>query len=184
MSLPYQPFYWGDYHRDTVGLKAEEHGAYLLLIGALWNAGGTLPADEDLLSRIACCTAGRWAKVWPRICVFFEIRSTAQGSWLEHKRVSADIEKQVAKWEQKSNAGKRGAAKKWAKNKGGSMAPPSVRHKQPEPEPIKTTTPLADRVSRAGLRVVTGSDDRRALEAYATMEAASATDSGGDNEDR
>ena len=81
MSFPYMPMYWGDYLRDTVGLKAEEHGAYMLLIGALWNGGGTLPADDGVLARVACCDRRRWAKVWPVICTFFEIRHTAGGSW-------------------------------------------------------------------------------------------------------
>ena len=184
MSNHFMPLFWGDYLRDTTGLTAEEHGAYLLLIGALWNADGTLPADHKILARHAHVTPRRWPKVWETICVFFEIRSNAIGTSLERKRVTAELQKATAHHARRSNAGKRGAAGKWKENKGGSMAMPKQSYGKPQPEPIKTNTALSERTARAGFKVITGSDDRRALEAYATMEAGNATGSGSDNEDR
>ncbi len=185
MSLPYMPFFTRDYLGDTIGLKIDEHGAYCVILFHLWQNEGALPMDSAYLARICGVTAGRFErKLWPAICGYFEVRTDRVGSTLEHRRLSRELEKARAKYSKLSNAGKRGFLEKQRKNNGGSQARLKPGMKQPEPEPIKTTTPLADRVSRAGLKVVSGSDDRRALEAFATREAASATDSGGDNEDR
>jgi len=49
---PYQPFYWRDYFAATRGLSALEHGAYLLLLGEMWEAGGKLPADDRRLAKL------------------------------------------------------------------------------------------------------------------------------------
>jgi uncharacterized protein YdaU (DUF1376 family) len=48
---PYQKFFWGSYHKHTAHLRdARDHGAYLLLIGALWNNDGKLQADDETLA--------------------------------------------------------------------------------------------------------------------------------------
>jgi len=66
--------YWGDYSRKTRHLKkAAEHGAYLLLIGALWDAGGKLPADDETLADHALLTPKEWAGMKARIMPFFKV---------------------------------------------------------------------------------------------------------------
>lgn len=87
---PYMKLYWGDYHRGTRHLRtAAEHGAYLLLIGALWDAGGRLAADDDTLARHALLTEREWGKVKPTLLPFFKVSR----GWLTHKRVTEELAK-------------------------------------------------------------------------------------------
>lgn len=100
---PYQKFFWGSYHKHTSQLRdARDHGAYLLLIGALWNNGGRLPADDDVLAGYAKLSAKEWAGIKPRLMPLFRI---VRGS-LTQLRVTEDL----AKYE--STSGKRKAAGK------------------------------------------------------------------------
>ena len=46
----FMPWFVSDYLRATRrNLMAEEHGAYLMILGALWNMNGSLPAELDRL---------------------------------------------------------------------------------------------------------------------------------------
>lgn len=65
---------WGDYNAKTRHLTCEQHGAYLLLLMAMWSNGGSLPNDQKKLRRIAACASGRWKKVAPEIMPFFQDR--------------------------------------------------------------------------------------------------------------
>jgi uncharacterized protein YdaU (DUF1376 family) len=69
------PLYTGDYKRDTDHLEAEEHGAYLLLLMALWDRGGKLRNDPALLARTARVSLRKWPKIWRTLEPFFVIQS-------------------------------------------------------------------------------------------------------------
>ena len=116
---PYMRFYWGDYHHGTRRLRtAAQHGAYLLLIGELWDAGGKLDADEQNLASLALCTPDEWAQMRDLILPFFHI---ARGK-LTHKRVSAELEQYASTVEKRKLAGKRGGLSSDGKDKGISQA--------------------------------------------------------------
>jgi uncharacterized protein YdaU (DUF1376 family) len=65
---------WTDaYLGDTTHLTTIEHGAYLLLLIAMWRSEGTrLPGDDKMLARYARLTAGQWARIKPVIMPFFK----------------------------------------------------------------------------------------------------------------
>lgn len=128
---PYMKMFWGDYRSDTPHLrKASEHGAYLLLIGALWSAGGKLSADDSTLASIACCTPKEWAALRPLIIPFFKL---SRGR-LTHKRVTAELEKYRDKIGKLKTAGKAGSQARAGKHRGNSAANAKQMLTYPEPE--------------------------------------------------
>lgn len=127
---PYMKLYWGDYHRGTRHLRsAKEHGAYMLLIGALWDAGGKLPYDEATIASRALCTPKEWAAIGPRILAFFKVKR----GHLTHKRVSEELAKYEATIGKRSAAGKISGRARRGKDSGNSGT--SVQHMPPYTEP-------------------------------------------------
>src|SRR5690606_38996442 len=64
-SAPYMQLYVADYMADTTHLTTEQHGAYLLLLMAMWRNGAVLPNDPKKLARIAGVSTRRWHMIWP-----------------------------------------------------------------------------------------------------------------------
>lgn len=103
---PYQKFFWGSYHKNTAHLKGPtEHGAYLLIIGALWNNGGRLAADDASLAAHAQMTVRDWLKIKPKLMPFFTVR---RGK-LSQPRVTDDLAKFESTSCKRKSAGKLGA---------------------------------------------------------------------------
>jgi uncharacterized protein YdaU (DUF1376 family) len=71
-QYPVMPVFTDAYLADTTHLTTIEHGAYFLLIMAMWRAGGSLPGDHKSLARYARLTAGQWARIWPSLEGFFD----------------------------------------------------------------------------------------------------------------
>jgi uncharacterized protein YdaU (DUF1376 family) len=67
---------WTDaYLGDTTHLTTIEHGAYLLLLMAMWRNDGNLPDDDKLLARYARLTGGQWARISPTVRAFFTVEN-------------------------------------------------------------------------------------------------------------
>ncbi len=110
---PYMKLYVGDYLGDTHHLGALEHGAYLLLLMAMWRAGGSLPAIEANLAKMARCTPDEWQAIRADVLPFF----TRSRNRLTHKRLSAELAKYESTSGKRSEAGKRGGRQKTSENK-------------------------------------------------------------------
>jgi uncharacterized protein YdaU (DUF1376 family) len=119
------PFYIGDYLADTAHLTTREHGAYLLLIMAAWNAGGRLPKDPKILATIAKCDSRSWLEVGPKVLPFFH----ASRSAIIHKRIMAEILKATEAYENRCRAGKSAAERNNRARKSQVTCP------QPQPQP-------------------------------------------------
>lgn len=104
---PYMKLYVGDYLGDTHHLGSVEHGAYLLLLMAMWRSGGSLPADDDGLARLSRCTPEQWGEIRRAILPFF---SRSRGR-LTHKRLASELAKYENTSCKRSEAGKRGGRK-------------------------------------------------------------------------
>lgn len=113
----FMPWFFGDYIKDTADLTAEEHGAYMLLLGHMWNRGGRLPADPERLSRLAAVTAKRWAGVWATIGRFFD----EDGGEITQRRLAAELSKALDLRAEASRAGKASAEAR--RSKYGSAQP-------------------------------------------------------------
>lgn len=61
-KIPYMPFYPSDYLSDRLvrSFTLEQHGAYMLLLMEMWNAGGWLPDEDRLLMMTLGITTRKW----------------------------------------------------------------------------------------------------------------------------
>lgn len=109
---PYMKLYVGDYHGDTTHLTTVEHGAYLLLLMAMWRAGGKLPRDDKRIAALTKLSAAEWAEIKPTIMEFFQV----SGGSFSHKRLVAEMSKYESVVEKRSKAGKASASKKASDN--------------------------------------------------------------------
>lgn len=133
MSTPFMQLYVADYLGDTRHLTTEQHGAYLLLLMAMWRADGVLPEDARKLARISGCTPSRWARIADDVLAFFDV---ADGV-LTNKRLKLELEKAQEKSIQRAEAGIRGGNAKALKYKKRDVANDTVLSKhssEPEPE--------------------------------------------------
>lgn len=143
---PYMPMYVADYHADTTHLGRGEHGAYLLLLMAMWRAGGRLPSDDARLARLAMCTPDEWTEIRPTIMEFFKRR----GGHITHKRISLEMAKYENRIVRSKRGGKASAEKKANENSENKpiLVEAKTNQPEPEPEPIEERT-LEDKSSKA-----------------------------------
>lgn len=94
MSAPGFVFYPGDYLRDTIGLRTEEHGAYCLMLFHLFAQGGRMKKDPRYLARVTGLTPTKFRKAWAELSRFFF--EDPDGLTIGHKRVDRELEKQRA----------------------------------------------------------------------------------------
>lgn len=135
---PYQKLFWGSYHKHTAHLShAREHGAYLLLIGALWNNEGRLPADDDTLAGYAKLTLKEWLAIKPKLMPLFRI---VRGK-LTQKRVTEDLAKYRDTSGKRKEAGKMGGMASVGKRALNLEANATGLPTKSEPEPKKERTP-------------------------------------------
>jgi uncharacterized protein YdaU (DUF1376 family) len=112
MSLPYMQLFPSDYMGDTRHLSTEQHGAYLLMLMAMWNAGGSLPNVDDKLARITGLTRAKWLKHRPDIIAFFR----QEDGVLRHNRIDRDLNAARELSKTRSEIGKKGADARWGRD--------------------------------------------------------------------
>jgi uncharacterized protein YdaU (DUF1376 family) len=69
---PWMPLYVSDYLGDTQHLSTEEHGAFLLILMAMWQHG-MLKNDPTILSRMAKVNPRRWHLIAEAIMPYFKV---------------------------------------------------------------------------------------------------------------
>lgn len=120
MSAPFIPLYVADYLADTSHLTTLEHGAYMLILMAVWRAGGNIPDDDKRLAAICKLTPDEWREISATIKEFFTVKSGK----VSHKRIDKELVAYNSKIEQKKTA----AEKRWNKSKDMSHADASNAH--------------------------------------------------------
>lgn len=142
---PFMQLYVSDFVGDTLDLSTEEVGAYMLLLMAMWNAGGELKNDAAKLARIARVPAADWPPIWSDLAPYFDI----EGAKITHGRMAKEIEKFAKKSVARSDAGKRGAAAKSLKkhNQTQAIAGGLLKH-SPETRIKKGALTLSDPTER------------------------------------
>lgn len=112
-SVPFMQLYIADYIGDTQHLTTEQHGAYLLLLMAMWRADGRLPNDPSKLARIARVSPRRWHLLADDVMAFF----TVDGTEITQKRLLQERQKCDSISQKRSVSGARGGRAKALKNK-------------------------------------------------------------------
>lgn len=110
----WMPLLVDKYLGDTTHLTTEQHGAYLLLLMAMWKRDGVLPAEDQQLWSIARMQPARWRASKPVLMEFF--RPTEDGSGLTQKRLAEELERSKEHTNRRAAAGSRGASKRWQKD--------------------------------------------------------------------
>ena len=113
-QYPSLPLWTDAYLADTTHLTTIEHGAYLLLLMAMWRAGGSLPSDDKQLARFARLTPGQWLRMKPTIIAFFTVSSDS----ITQGRLTDELS--FVKRQSRSQSDKANA--RWLKNKGSTDA--------------------------------------------------------------
>jgi uncharacterized protein YdaU (DUF1376 family) len=112
MSKPFMMLYIGDYLADTTHFSTEQHGAYLLLLFALWRREGYLPKDDRVLAKVAGLTLKKWRATASPIMALL----TVEDGQITQRRLLCELQKVNVKSQKASQAGKASAAAKALKS--------------------------------------------------------------------
>lgn len=141
MSRPWMPLYVSDYLADTLDLRAEESGCYMLLLMIAWRRDGTLPDDMNWIKRaLSSCASdmhgNRFNKIVPPLLDRFFYRDESGG--FRNKRLEKEREK-AAKYSEKQRENVEKRWSKYNKNKGiddTSVLPARASQSQPQSQDL------------------------------------------------
>jgi uncharacterized protein YdaU (DUF1376 family) len=109
-SLPYVPWYHGDFLRSTAGWNLTERAAYWMLLCAQWEIG-PLPDSPERLAAIVGASPQMMTDVWPVVGRKFE--RTPNG--LVNERMEEHRANYLRYRAQQSENGKKGMEKRWGR---------------------------------------------------------------------
>lgn len=115
---PFMQLYVSDFIGDTLHLSTEQIGAYMLLLMAMWNAGGRLPNDDAKLARVARLSVKKWKGISADMMPFF----TVDGGTIAHNRLTKELQKSESKSQSRASAGAAGGRAKALKDKDARVA--------------------------------------------------------------
>jgi uncharacterized protein YdaU (DUF1376 family) len=137
-KAPAMPMYWDAYLADTTHLTTEEHGAYMLLLAAMWRRNGSVPDDDKDNARILGLTPAKWRKVKARLTATIS-GFYADGDAITQEKLQKTWENTQEKIAKNGANGALGGRPKSKQNKDLAKANGSVSLKPnqsiPEPEP-------------------------------------------------
>lgn len=139
-KAPAMPMYWDAYLADTTHLTTEEHGAYLLLLAAMWRRNGSVPDSDRDNARILGLTPAKWRKVRAR---FIETISgfTVEGGFITQEKLQKTWKNTQEIIQKNRQNGSKGGRPKLNENSalvkanGSVSVNPNKTIPEPEPEP-------------------------------------------------
>ena len=134
-KAPSMPMYWDAYLADTTHLTTEEHGAYLLLLAAMWRRDGSVPDNDKDNARILGLSVAKWRKTKSRLASFliFENDSISQKNL---RKIWKKTQEKIQKNKQNGRLGGRPVSSKnkdLAKPNGFDFDNPNESIPEPEP---------------------------------------------------
>jgi len=133
----WMPLLVDKYLGDTTHLTTEQHGAYLLLLMAMWKRDGELPMDDTQLALISRLPPGKWKATRPILMSFFSV----DGGRVTQKRLSEELQRAKRVTEAKAEAGAKGAAKRWHSDSRAMAKPLADGSRTDAPIPIPLDAP-------------------------------------------
>lgn len=115
---PFMQLYVSDFIGDTLHLSTEQIGAYMLLLMAMWNAGGRLPSDDAKLARVTRLSVKKWKGIADDLMPFFNV----DGDTISHNRLTKELQKSESKSQSRAAAGAEGGRAKALKDKQAHLA--------------------------------------------------------------
>lgn len=115
---PFMQLYVSDFLGDTLHLSTEHIGAYMLLLMAMWNAGGSLPDDDVKLARVARLSVKKWRSIAVDLMPFF----AREDGIVTHNRLTKELQKSESKSQSRAAAGAKGGSSKALKDKEAAIA--------------------------------------------------------------
>lgn len=148
---PFMQLYVSDFLGDTLHLNTEQIGAYMLLLMAMWNAGGALPDDDAKLARVTRMSVKKWRAVAGDLLAFFDCEEGV----VTHNRLTKELQKSESKSQSRAVAGAMGGRAKALKDKEAAVANATVlpRH-LPDTRYQKEEIPLRGRDASSDVRKV------------------------------
>jgi uncharacterized protein YdaU (DUF1376 family) len=148
-DLPFVPFFTADWLASSarVDMTLPERAIYLDLLFQIWERGGAIPADETKLAKMAMVTPAEFSAAWPAVKKYI-VTHPDEPEMLTNLKMLDVIRKQANVHQARSNAGRRGAASRWANSKphgktdGGAVA--KVWHPETESETESETETEAE----------------------------------------
>lgn len=137
----WMPLYIGDYLADTSHLTTEQHGAYLLLLMALWKRGGDgLPDVDANLAAAARMPTTRWKVA--RMALIDGVLLRTDGKAVTQKRLDEELTRAGQITKARANAGAKGGAKGGANRAANSQqnSTPSQSQSQSQEKPPSGVT--------------------------------------------
>ena len=136
-KAPSMPMYWDAYLADTTHLTTEEHGAYMLLMAAMWRRDGSVPDCDADNARILGLTKSKWRKIKARLSQFLII----EGGTISQKKLQETWKKTQEIIQKNKENGAKGGRPISSKNNdlakatGSDPVNPNKTIPEPEPEP-------------------------------------------------
>lgn len=115
---PFMQLYVSDFIGDTLHLSTEQIGAYMLLLMAMWNAGGRLPNDDAKLARVVRMSVKKWKAIEDDLLGFFDVTDGE----IYHNRLTKELQKSERKSQLRADAGAKGGSSKALKDKEARLA--------------------------------------------------------------
>lgn len=136
------------YIADTTHFSLAQHGAYCLILMAMWRAGGSLADDDQQLANICRTTVAKWRHVAPAIRAILLV----EDGRLSQKRLKNDYGKMKKAVAASVENGRAGGIAKSLKIKNPSSPrpkrPPAVRQPSATPPPENDANALSSLLSK------------------------------------
>jgi len=155
----WMPIYIGDYIKDTMGLSAEQHGCYLLILMDMWTHDGWIPSNPEYLSRIARVSEERW-RTHIRVALHHFFREDE--SVITHDRLLSELNQSKARRIKAQENGRKGGRPRTQKEPTGlPIANPTLNpERTSSPSPSHTKNSLKMKKLQIDLQPSVNGDDK------------------------